>query len=218
MMPDLTEDLTEGFFLRRATVEDHPALVKVCLETGDAGKDATAIEDDPELLGLIYAVPYQVLEPDLAFVIDGPYGVSGYLFGAVDTVAFNARLAARWYPDLRRRTTDPGPDAASWGGSDWARRLIHHPDFTVPGSLAAYPSHSHIDLLPPARGKGIGRRVMAFLERSLAAAGSPGLHLQVNPRNGNAIGFYGALGYRVLREPDLPPDYVYVAKRLEPAE
>lgn len=205
-------ELTDGFFLRRATVEDHPALARVCLETGDAGKDATGIEDDPTLLGLIYAVPYQVLEPDLAFVIGGPSGVSGYLFGAVDTAAFNARLASEWYPTLQRRTIDPGP--TKWRGSDWARRLIHHPDFTVCTSLSAYPSHGHIDLLPPARGKGIGRLAMAFLERTLAAAGSPGLHLQVNPMNGKAIGFYRTLGYRVLRDPDLPRDYVYAAKRL----
>ncbi|BCH23646.1 N-acetyltransferase GCN5 [Mesorhizobium sp. L-8-10] len=210
----MTLDLVDGFFLRRATLEDHPALARICLETGDAGKDASAIEDDPELLGLIYAVPYQVLEPDLAFVIDGPGGVSGYLFGAADTAAFNTRLANEWYPELRRRTADPGPDAASWRGSDRARRLVHHPDLTVPGSLAAYPSHGHIDLLPPARGKGIGRRAMAFLEGRLAAAGSPGLHLQVNPRNGDAIRFYGAIGYGVLRSPDLPAGHVYVAKRL----
>ena len=47
----------------------------VCLKTGDAGQDATAREDDPQLLGLIFAIPYQVLEPDFAFVIDGPNGV-----------------------------------------------------------------------------------------------------------------------------------------------
>ncbi|MGO4831169.1 GNAT family N-acetyltransferase [Rhizobiaceae sp. 2RAB30] len=207
-------DLPGGFFLRQATAEDHPALARVCLATGDAGKDATGIEDDPMLLGLIYAIPSQVLEPDFAFVIDGPSGVSGYLFGAIDTAAFNARLASELYPGLQRRTADPGPDVTKWRGSDWARRLIHHPDFTVPASLSAYPSHGHIDLLPQVRGKRVGRLAMGFLERSLVAAGSPGLHLQVNPRNDKAIGFYRALGYEVLQEADLSPDYVYVAKQL----
>ena len=61
-----------------------------------------------ELLGLIYAIPYQVLEPELAFVIDGPNGVSGYVLGARDTQAFNARLADNWYPRLQARIGRPG--------------------------------------------------------------------------------------------------------------
>jgi ribosomal protein S18 acetylase RimI-like enzyme len=207
-------DFGDGFFLRRATAADHDALADVCLKTGDAGKDATKREDDPRLLGLIYAIPYQVLEPDLAFAIDGPEGVSGYLFGALDTHAFNARLAKDWYPRLQAEMADPGPDSANWRGSDWARRQIHHPDFTTPKALAAYPSHGHIDLLPEARGKGIGRRAMAFLEQRLAAAGSTGLFMQVDPKNRDALGFYAAVGFERLRSAELPAHSAYMAKRL----
>jgi GNAT superfamily N-acetyltransferase len=210
-------ELAEGFFLRQAGPADHEALAAVCLQTGDAGKDATAREDDLTLLGLIYAIPYQVLEPDLAFVADGPQGVAGYLFGARDTPAFNARLAAEWYPHLQAKTADPGPDRACWRGSDWARHLIHHPDLDIPEALAAYPSHGHIDLLPHARGKGIGRRAMAFLEHRLAAAGSPGLCMQLDPRNRDAQRFYEAIGFEVLQGRDLPAHSLYMAKRLHGA-
>ena len=202
------------FFLRQASTADHDALAGVCLRTGDAGKDATGREDDPRLLGLIYAIPYQVLEPDLAFVIDGPWGVSGYLFGALDTLAFNARLAREWYPRLQAETTDPGPDIGNWRGSDWARRQIHHPDLGIPASLAAYPSHGHIDLLPHARGQGIGRRALAYLERRLAHAGSLGLFMQVDSLNSAALRFYKAIGFEPLRRADLPSHSVYMAKRL----
>ena len=95
-------DFGGGFFLRHATANDHPALCAVCLKTGDAGADATWREDDPALMGQIYAVPYQVLEPDLAFVVDSSEGVAGYLFGALDTRSFNVRLASDWYPTLQR--------------------------------------------------------------------------------------------------------------------
>ena len=77
-----------GYVLRRALTEDHPAINLVCLRTGDSGRDATAREDDPDLLGLIYSVPYQVLEPDFAFVVEGPNGVCGYIFGTPDSAAF----------------------------------------------------------------------------------------------------------------------------------
>ena len=45
--------LGEGFSLRQATAADHSDLAMVCLKTGDAGKDATGLEDDTQLLGLI---------------------------------------------------------------------------------------------------------------------------------------------------------------------
>ena len=207
-------DFGNGFHLRQATEADHTALASICLRTGDAGKDATDREDDPGLLGLIYTIPYQVLEPDLAFIVDGPAGASGYLLGASDTRAFNARLAVQWYPRLQARVTDPGPDSSRWRGSDWARHLIHHPDFAARQALADYPSHGHIDLLPEARGKGIGRRAMAFLEQRLAALGSTGLCLEVMPQNQRALDFYKAIGFELLKDPGLPKHCSYVAKRL----
>ena len=153
-------DLGNGFVLRNATRSDHDALNHVCLLTGDAGDDASAREDDPDLLGLIYAVPYQVLEPDFAFVIDGRQGVGvvGYVLGAPDTGRFNRRLEAEWFPRLRARVAHAPLDKARWQGSDWARHAIHHPEYVYPPSLHGFPAHGHIDLLPQARGKGVGRQ------------------------------------------------------------
>jgi GNAT superfamily N-acetyltransferase len=209
-------DLGGGFVLRRATRDDYPALCAVCVGTGDAGQDATSREDDPELMGQIYAVPYQVLEPDLAFVIDGSNGVAGYLFGALDTASFNARLASDWYPALRQHVSDPGDDQSLWQGSDWVRHAIHHPDLDIPEALVAYPSHGHIDLLPEARGQGIGRRCMAFLEQQLAAAGSTGLFLDVHPRNVGAERFYATLGYAPVPMPTTSATSMFMAKHLAP--
>ena len=84
----------------------------------------------------------------------------------------------------------------------------------MPEALAPYPSHGHIDLLPEARGKGVGGRAMSFLEQRLAAAGSPGLYLQVDPRNQAALRFYEAIGFRILHEPGLPEQWTIMAKRL----
>jgi ribosomal protein S18 acetylase RimI-like enzyme len=208
-------DFGGGFFLRHATADDHPALCSVCLKTGDAGKDATWQEDDPALLGQIYAVPYQVLEPNLAFAVDSADGVAGYLFGVLDTNSFNARLARDWYPALRQRVADPGPDQSAWRNSDWVRHAIHHPDFGIPKALKAFPSHGHIDLLPQARGRGIGRRCIDFLEGQLAGAGSPGLFLDVHPSNARAQRFYEALGYQPVLMPANSATSMLLAKRLK---
>jgi len=211
---DLGEDLGSGYRLRQASEADRPALGRVCLQTGDSGKDATAREDDPDLIGFIYAVPYQTYQPDLAFVIDGPNGVCGYVLGALDSAAFYATLEAQWYPPLRQRIADVGPGKASWTGSDWARHLIHHPAATFVDSFRAYRSHGHIDLLPEAQGRGFGRKAMAQLERRLVALGSSGLHLGVSPTNRRAMGFYEAIGFSRLVAPDLPRKSVYMVKAL----
>jgi len=207
-------DFGDGFILRRATADDHGDLARICLKTGNAGADATGIEDDPDLLGLIYAIPYQLFEPDLAFLVEGPRGAAGYLFGVLDTEAFNVKLARDWFPALQRRYSDPVPDGSRWTGSDWARRLIHNPVLSLPASLSAYRSHGHIDLLEPARGRGIGKWAIAFLLERLRHSGSTGLHLQVDPRNGNAQRFYRALGFEPLQGSDLSPDIVFMVKAL----
>ena len=210
----MSVDLGDGFSLRRAIVADHAAMRFVCLRTGDGGKDASAREDDPELLGTIYAVPYQVLEPDFAFVVETAGGVCGYVLGALDTPDFNRRLERDWFAPLRARIPDPGPDRSRWHGSDWARHLIHNPQYPFPPSLHPYPSHGHIDLLPEAQGRGIGRKSMDVLMRRLREAGSSGLFLQVSPVNRRARHFYAKLGFATLRSADLPSHSTFMAMAL----
>lgn len=207
-------DFGDGFFLRHATEADDAAICRVCLATGDAGKDAGPREDDPDLLGSIYCLPYRVFEPDLAFVVDSSDGVCGYLFGTPDTMAFNARLEREWYPGLRQRLADPGPDKASWRGSDWARRLIHHPEPVDPHLVAAYPSHGHIDLLAGARGRGIGRTAMRLLMERLRGAGSDGMFLDVDPRNTGARHFYRKLGFSPLPDSGWSQAQRYMVRKL----
>lgn len=210
-------DFGGGFFLRQALLSDHAALSEICLRTGDAGSDASKREDDPELLGLIFALPYQVLEPDLAFLVEGPSGPCGYLFGVLDTQSFNRRLAETWYPGLQLRAADPGDDPSKWRGSDWLRHRIHHPSLSVPADLTPYPSHGHIDLLEDARGRGIGRRSLDFLQGVLARRGSTGLHMEVDPGNRQAVAFYKAIGFQQLPRTE-GRQSIYMVKSLAAAQ
>lgn len=202
----------EGYILRHALVSDHAALKLVCLRTGDSGKDATLLEDDPDLLGLIYAVPYQVYEPEFAYVVEGPDGVCGYVLGALDTRSFYARLAADWYPALAAGVTDPGDNERAWRGSDWARFALHHPDLVYPAALLPYPAHGHIDLLEHARRRGIGSRALGHLMVALRDAGAPGMHLQVSPRNRGARIFYRKIGFTVAEDPQLPAHTTFMVR------
>lgn len=205
----------ENYRLRPATPNDLPALYRVCLRTGDAGKDATFLQDDPDLLGEVFVGPYVMLEPDLAFTLEGPDGAAGYVLGALDTKDFNKRLKFDWLPRLQKLHADPGEDTEDWQGSDWVRHAVHHPFLNVPSILEPYPSHIHIDLLAEARGQGIGRHLMQTIMEELARHGSTGVHLQVNPENLAAQSFYRNLGFAPLSSPDLPNDLLFMAYRFD---
>jgi ribosomal protein S18 acetylase RimI-like enzyme len=206
-------DFGDGYSLRKAQWADYAALNRVCLLTGDSGKDATGREDDPDLLGLIYAVPYQVFSPEFAFVVQGPNGVAGYILGTPSSEKFYARVRREWFPPLARRLNDPGPDESVWVGSDWARRAIHHPEFVYPPVLHEYPAHGHIDLLEEARGRKIGSRGLRLMMERLAATGISGMHLQVSPKNEGALAFYRTLGFERLEDASLPGDTVFMVVR-----
>ena len=181
--------------------DDLDALYRVCLETGDAGSDATALHDDPTLLGHVYAAPYALFEPELAFVLEDDLGVAGYVLGALDTPAFDARLEAEWWPALRSRYLLP-PGGAPDTADGRLVRMIHAPYGHDPAVVATHPSHLHIDLVARGQGQGHGRQLMGALLDPLRSAGSPGVHLGLSSRNQRAIGFYRHLGFVELTAND----------------
>jgi ribosomal protein S18 acetylase RimI-like enzyme len=207
-------DLPQGFHIRHASAFDHADLLHICLKTGDSGQDGTHMQDDPDLLGMVYTVPYQVFYPAFAFVLQDGQGVCGYVLGAPDTLAFQGWLEQTWYPPLRNRYRNPGPDPAHWQKSDWLRWRIHSVPQRPPVDLTRYPAHGHIDLLPRAQGKGLGAAMIAQMLAALQGAGCPGLFLEVSPRNVRAQQFYHKLGFQTLDPPGLFDDTIYMAMGL----
>lgn len=184
--------------IRAATLQDLPGAYRVCLQTGDAGSDATRRYRNPDLLGHVFVGPYVVGQPDLALVVADLDGVSGYLLAAQDTRAFEAWTAQHWWPTLRDQYPDPTGDSAD----AQLIRLIHAPPRAPDPIVAHYPAHLHIDLLERARGQGLGRALVEWLLTSLRARGVPGVHLDVATDNTRAIGFYRHLGFVELETLD----------------
>lgn len=195
--------------IRRFRASDIDALYDICVRTGAAGADASALVDDQRLFGEIWAAPYALFEPEHAYVIDtgrptgtpgspGPDvgqvddGVVGYILGTIDAVAFEDRCEREWWPGLRQRypLTDGGERL-----DDLLISLIHHRPEPRSDLAGRYPSELHIDMLPVVQGHGWGRRLVDTLLDGLRAAGSPGVHLGVSVANTNAIAFYRHLGF-----------------------
>jgi GNAT superfamily N-acetyltransferase len=179
--------------LRPYGLPDLPALYRICLLTGDAGEDASALYADPDLLGHVYVGPYLALEPALAVVVADRAGVAGYAIGTADTAAFDERAEREWWPLVRERY--PAPDGEPVTADERLARLVHDLPRASEDVLRRYPGHLHIDLLPRVQGIGAGRRAMERLLDLLAATGARGVHLGVNPRNLRARAFYAHIGF-----------------------
>ncbi len=188
---------TDHFDIRPYHPSDLCSLIRICLLTGDSGNDASAHFNDPELLGLFYAAPYAVYEPDLCFVLTHNGRSNGYILGTRDTDEFHARCEQEWFPTLRERYPLPAEEDRS---ADAGMIRAIHQGFRNEKNVAAYPAHLHIDILPAGQGQGLGSKLMATFLDHLRQIGSPGVHLGVSKRNPRAIRFYEREGFHVIKE------------------
>ena len=186
------------FRIRRCQMDDEDAVYEVCLHTGDDGQDAANLFDDPRALGNIFVGPYLKFEPELAFVLEDPRGVCGYVLGALDSKKYYQAYQTRWLPHLQARYPEPAGEPAHWTRTQHVHHEYYHPNIFLPDPYEPYPSHLHIDLLPRAQGHGLGREMMNVLLGELAARGSPGVHLGMAITNARAERFYRKLGFHEL--------------------
>ena len=186
--------------VRRFRPPDRPAVYDVCVRTADSGGDARGLYCDDDLVSDVYAGPYLVLEPDLAFVLDDGERAVGYVLGAGDTVAFVAAFRDRWLPLVAGSHPRPVPEPTT--PAELMLASLHDPERMLRPELAPYPAHLHIDLLPVAQGHGWGRRLIRTLLAELGARGVAAAHLTYAPANDAAAAFYARLGFRPV--PGLP--------------
>jgi GNAT superfamily N-acetyltransferase len=181
--------------IRPVRGDDLDALSAISLATGHEGGDASHLYTDPKLTGLIYAAPYALLEPALAFVVEDSEGVAGFAVGVTDTTFWEARLEERWWPSLRPRYPMPEGDPATWTADQRRAAMIHHPSKTPPEIARHYPAHLHVNLLPRVQGRGIGTTLLArWIEESRASA----VHVAVNRFNKGGLAFWSRRGFTDL--------------------
>lgn len=186
--------------IRPYSPADRAAVRAIAHSTGYMGEPAGWLWRDTESFADLTTGWYTDFEPESALVVTTEPGddVVGYLLGCVDSRRKPAlsRTIAR-HAVGRALLLRPGTAGTLWkGAADIARELGHGrevPDVAYHDE--SFPSHLHIDLLPVARGGGVGRRlVTGFLERA-AAAGSPGCHIETIAENKPAIAFFERLGF-----------------------
>jgi ribosomal protein S18 acetylase RimI-like enzyme len=183
--------------LRLCHPSDVPLLYRICHETGLSGQDASSAVPDADLIGQTYVGPYLSLEPEHCFVAVIRGNVVGYIVGAPDAAEFHRKCEERWFPILRHRYPLPPVDDVS-PTATFIRSLHrgHPPSRQI--DLAQYPANLHINLLPQARGHGVGRHLMLHLFAELRKSDIPGVHLYVSRSNHAAMGFYEHIGFECI--------------------
>ncbi len=194
---------------------DLEAIYDICVRTGYNGEDATGKFENPRLLADIYAVPYVVLEPSLAFVLaDSDDHPVGYVLGTADTAGFVRAYRDIWVPKLASRYPLPEPGVKV--GDAGLLEAFHQPGRMLHSGIDEFPAHLHIDILPSHQGGGYGRRLIETFFDAAAAAGAPGVHVTVALANARAHGFYRRVGFEPLPIASDGP-VVHYGRRIAPS-
>lgn len=184
--------------------EDREAVEDICVRTAHEGGDSRPHYADPGIFPATFALPYVVLEPDLAFVLDDGAGRAvGYVLGTADTPRFVEDFRTRWLPSAAERY--PEPDGPPTTPDEAMVRLLHHPERMLVPEVADYPAHLHIDLLPGWQGQGHGRALLRTLLQALQDKGVPAVHLSMVTANTPARAFYDRLGFHEIEVPEPGP-------------
>lgn len=128
---------------------------------------------------------YLVVDAAHAFVaIDADRRVAGYLVGCLDDPARLARFADQV------------------------------PVRTFAALSASFPAHLHINLVPQARNRGLGQRLIETFAAHAISYGAPGVHVVTGARSRN-VRFYQRCGFeQVGRHSNEASDMVFLGRRL----
>lgn len=174
--------------------EDREILYDICLQTGAAGKDATASFGNPELLGDIYVGPYLRFASQMIFVAEDKEGVAGYIVGVLDSEDWSNRLDQDWWPALRAQyPLDPleKVDGLNQTAADRdCINAIHNPQQAPPELVARYPAHIHMNLLPRLQGRGVGGIILKRWFDIAVNHGVSSVHIGVSAHNRGGIAFW----------------------------
>lgn len=195
-------------FIRPYEPFDRADVYDVCVRTASSGGDARGLYRDDDLMPDVFAGPYLLLEPELAFVLDDGDRAVGYVLGTADTAHWVEEHRRRWLPLVAARHPLPAPP----GTPDAPFvELLHHPERNLHPELAGYPAHLHIDLLPEHQGAGHGRGLVRTFLTALRERGVPALHLGMDPANTSARAFYERLGFHDIPVADGGAAYLGIA-------
>ncbi|AFZ67486.1 GNAT family N-acetyltransferase [Deinococcus peraridilitoris] len=181
--------------------EDFADIGRVAYQTGFFGESAARYFADALLFADLWAGPYFAGEDRLGFTARLRGETVGYIVGLSNGerygVALRRTLLRRVLPGLLRgRYRRPFQSLIYW------QRALRFPTAHAP--LDLYPAHLHINLLPAARGSGLGRILLSRFLEELRSRGVPGVQLSTTCENQAALRLYERAGFQVYLQRESP--------------
>lgn len=192
--------------IRPYAPRDRERVRLIVFETGYMGDPVDWLWRDRESFADLFTKYYTDREPESLFVAESDGNVVGYLTGCVDSSrALGSSMRESLRIIGRGALFRPGLAAFFWRSIfDIVRDRGTSEDVLLD---ARWPAHLHIDLLPEARGRGVGRRLIGCWFARLRELGSRGVHLGTFAENRNAIGFFEACGFERCGAPVAVPGF-----------
>ncbi|WP_309571673.1 GNAT family N-acetyltransferase [Deinococcus sp.] len=183
--------------VRQIRPDDVAAVARIAYLTGFFGESAAVYFPDAALFGALWVGPYfggagAGGVGAAGFVAERGGEVLGYIVGAPDHGAYRRALSGV----VARYVTSTLPATATLRSVPYLLRAGRFP--SPHADWAAYPAHLHLNLLPGARGLGVGRRLLDAHLGALGGLGVPGVQLSTTTENPAAITLYGRAGFTVL--------------------
>jgi ribosomal protein S18 acetylase RimI-like enzyme len=190
--------------VRKYTTGDRAAIQEICYRTGYLGDSAARFWRHKKSFVEAWTSYYIDQEPESLYVATRGAEVVGYLTGCVDTASATKSKGSMTSQIVRYGWLfRPGTAGFFWRAiCDGMRDESVATDEFV---NARWPAHPHINLLPDARGSGLGRALIERWFDQLRRVGSPGCHLGTLVENTRAVAFFERMGFRRHGEPSLVP-------------
>lgn len=207
--------------LRPVTRADRAALVRIAYATAYFGASADAFFPCPEVFARLWVDPYLTRAPGCGILAEDEGGAVGYVLGSMSWRGHDRRLVRTAPGALARLLATPA--GARRSCLQYLTRLARHPTRLAPA--AEYPAHLHLNVLPHARGRGLGTALLERHLACLAGRGVPGVQLSTTQENEAALRLYRRVGFVVasasessLWEPWLgrSTTHLVMTKRLRP--
>lgn len=178
--------------IRALTAADQRAVGRIAYQTGFFGDSAERYFPCQPLFERLWVGPY-FSGPGLGFVavLDGQ--TVGYIVGMSSEAAYTRALGQQ-IAGLWRGLPCPG---AAWQES--VAFLLRMKRYGGPHvDTRQYPAHLHINLLPQARGHGLGAALLQAYLHEIRRRGVRGVYLSTTAENRAALRLYRSFGFEVL--------------------
>jgi GNAT superfamily N-acetyltransferase len=197
-------DTVNRMIVRPFAANDRAAVRRIACATAMMGEPSHLFFDGEEVLADVLTAYFTDQEPGSSFVAESGGVVVGYIIGAKDTRAAEIFFQRKLVWSLWTRIISCGLllKRKNWMLCLQLLRAALTGRLMIPDLARDYPATLHINLLPEARGTGIGGKLMDRYMEYLGANGIPGVRMATMSES--AAAFFETRGFKLLHRSSRP--------------